>query len=162
MIYWINGSYGVGKTTIAEALVKELKKAYIFDPEAVGNAVRDNHPQELIFSYIFEDYELLKDISSKYDGDIVVPMTLVRKESYNDIIKKLKDDNIKIGYFFLDGDYQTIHDRILKRGESEESWCMKNVNMCIEAQNNDLNAIHINAVNRTPEEIVKEIIAKSM
>ena len=98
MIYWINGSYGVGKTTIAECLVKELKKAYIFDAEAVGNAVRDNHPQELIFSYIFEDYELwrkynyelLKDISSKYDGDIVVPMTLVRKESYNDIIKKIK------------------------------------------------------------------------
>ena len=29
MIYWINGSYGVGKTTIAECLVKELKKAYI-------------------------------------------------------------------------------------------------------------------------------------
>ena len=169
MIYWINGSYGVGKTTIAECLVKELKKAYIFDPEAVGNAVRDNHPQELIFSYIFEDYELwrkfnyelLKDISSKYDGDIVVPMTLVRKESYNDIIKKLKDDNIKMGYFFLDGDYQTIHDRILKRGESEESWCMKNVNMCIEAQDNDLNAIHINTVNRTPEEIVKEIIEKA-
>ena len=74
MIYWINGSYGVGKTTIAECLVKELKKAYIFDPEAVGNAVRDNHPEELIFSYIFEDYELwrkfnyelLKDISNKY------------------------------------------------------------------------------------------------
>ena len=30
MIYWINGSYGVGKTTIAEALVKELNKAYIY------------------------------------------------------------------------------------------------------------------------------------
>ena len=48
-------------------------------------------------------------------------MTLVRKESYNDIIKRLKDDNIKVGYFFLDGDYQTIHDRILKRGEGENS-----------------------------------------
>jgi deoxyadenosine/deoxycytidine kinase len=89
----------------------------------------DNHQQELIFSYIFEDYELwrkynyelLKDISSKYDGDIVVPMTLVRKESYNDIIKKLKDDNTKVGYFFLDGDYKTIHYRILKRGEGENS-----------------------------------------
>ena len=49
-----------------------------------------------------------------------------------------------------------------EKGESEESWCMKNVKMCIEAQNNDLNAIHINTVNRTPEEIVKEIIAKSL
>ena len=29
MIYWINGSYAVGKTTIAEALVKKLKKAYV-------------------------------------------------------------------------------------------------------------------------------------
>ena len=168
MIYWINGSYGVGKTTIAECLVKELKKAYIFDPETVGNAVRDNHPEELIYSYIFEDYELwrkfnyelLKDISSKYDGDIVVPMTLVRKESYNDIIKWLKDNNVEILYFFLDGDYKTIHDRILKRGEGEDSWCMKNVKMCIEAQNNDLNAIHIDTVNKTPEEIVKDIIAK--
>ena len=47
MIYWINGSYGVGKTTIAECLVKELKKAYVFDPEAVGNAVRDNYQEEL-------------------------------------------------------------------------------------------------------------------
>ncbi len=31
MIYWINGNYGVGKTTIAECLAKELKKAYIND-----------------------------------------------------------------------------------------------------------------------------------
>jgi len=36
---------------------------------------------------------------------------------------------------------------------------MKNVKMCIEAQNNDLNAIHINTVNRTPKEIFKEIIS---
>ena len=27
MIYWINGSYGVGKTTIAEALVKKIKES---------------------------------------------------------------------------------------------------------------------------------------
>ena len=70
------------------------------------------------------------------------------------------DKNVDILYFFLDGDYKTIHDRILKRGEGEDSWCMKNVKMCLDAQNNDSNAIHINTVNRTPEEIVKEIITK--
>ena len=38
---------------------------------------------------------------------------------------------------------------------------MQNVNMCIDAQNNDLNAIHINTINRTPEEIVKEMIKET-
>ncbi|WP_211320981.1 hypothetical protein [Anaeroplasma bactoclasticum] len=60
----------------------------------------------------------------------------------------------------MDGDYKTIHDRILKRGEGEDSWCMQNVKMCLDAQNNDSNATHIDTVNKSPEVIVKEIIAK--
>ena len=39
MIYWINGPYGVGKSTVAEALQKMLPKAHIFDAEEVGNAI---------------------------------------------------------------------------------------------------------------------------
>lgn len=45
MIYWINGAYGVGKSTVAETLQKKLAKAHIFDAEEVGNAVRDNLPE---------------------------------------------------------------------------------------------------------------------
>ena len=31
MIYWINGRYGVGKTTIAECLAKEIKNKFLCD-----------------------------------------------------------------------------------------------------------------------------------
>ena len=31
MIYWINGAYGVGKSTVAEQLRAKLPKAHIFD-----------------------------------------------------------------------------------------------------------------------------------
>ena len=82
------------------------------------------------------------------------------KESYDNIIKRLKDNNVEILYFFLDGDYKTIHDRILKRGEDEDSWCTQNVKMCLDDQNNDSTAIHIDTVDKTSEEIVKEIITK--
>ena len=44
------------------------------------------------------NYQLLKDIDRRYDGDIVVPMTLVMEESYTDIIKRLREDNIKVCY----------------------------------------------------------------
>ena len=165
-IYWINGAYGVGKSTIAECLKKELTKAHIFDAEEVGNAIRDNYPEEVKQSVIFEDYplwretnhRLLLDITKKFDGDIIVPMTLIREESYFEIIKKLEDSGISIKYIFLDGDYQTIHDRIIARGEKEDCWCMQNINNCLDIQNSEKHAIHINTVGKTPEEIVKMII----
>ena len=96
MIYWINGSYGVGKTTIAEALVKKLKKAYIFDPEAVGNAVRDNHPQELIFSYIFEDYELWRKFNYGETNPVIANwMRKVDTLEYLKLWEQINNTNFK-------------------------------------------------------------------
>lgn len=166
MIYWINGAYGVGKSNVAEYLKKKLNKAHIFDAEEVGNAIRDNYPEESKHSVIFEDYllwrdtncRLLLDISNKYDGDIIVQMTLIREESYFDIIKKLQDGGVSIKYIFLDGDYQTIHDRIIARGEKEDCWCIQNINNCLEIQNNEQHAIHIKTVGKTPAEIVEMIL----
>lgn len=60
MIYWINGAYGVGKSTVAEQLRAKLPKAHIFDAEEVGNAVRDNYPEECKHSIIFEGYPALE------------------------------------------------------------------------------------------------------
>lgn len=168
MIYWINGAYGVGKSTVAEQLKMRLAKAHIFDAEEVGNAVRDNYPKECRHSIVFEgyplwrelNYRLLKDINSKYDGDIIVPMTLILDVSYTEIIRRLIEDGIHVGYVILDGDRQTVHDRILKRGEDEDCWCMKNIQTCIDVQRGDKRAVHINTVGRTPEAIADEIIER--
>ena len=40
MIIWISGPYGVGKTTLAEAMAAKMDNALVFDAEEVGNAVR--------------------------------------------------------------------------------------------------------------------------
>ena len=165
-IFWINGAYGVGKSTVAECLQNKLDKAHIFDAEEVGNAIRDNYPNESKHSMIFEDYplwietnyKLLLDIFNKYNGDIIVPMTLIREQSYFGIIKMLEDSGISVKYIFLDGDYQTIHDRIIARGEKEDCWCMQNINSCLDIQNNEKHAIHINTVGKTIDDIVERII----
>ena len=100
MIIWISGPYGVGKTTLAEAMAAKMDNALVFDAEEVGNAVRGNYPG-CPYGYIFEDYPLwgefcyllLKDIHVKFHMDILVPMTLLRMESYS-IIGKLKQDGL--------------------------------------------------------------------
>ena len=41
MIYWINGSYGVGKTTIAEALVKKILVENGYDIDELGFTIKE-------------------------------------------------------------------------------------------------------------------------
>ncbi|MBQ7872331.1 MAG: AAA family ATPase, partial [Oscillospiraceae bacterium] len=124
MIIWLSGAYGVGKSTLAEALAEQIENALIFDAEEVGNAVRENYP-DAPYGYIFEDYplwaefcyQLLKDVHSKFHKNILVPMTLVRPASYDNILRRLEQDGIEVQLIVLEASWQSIHDRILARGE---------------------------------------------
>lgn len=162
MIIWISGAYGIGKSTLAEAMAAQMKNALIFDAKEVGNAVRENYPN-CPYGYIFEDYPLwsdfcyllLKDIHLKFQKDILVPMTLLRKESYH-IIQRLRNENIQTELVILEADYKTIHDRILSRGEDEDCWCMENIDLAI-AGTISLPGIHISAVDISIENLVRRV-----
>lgn len=165
MIFWLNGAYGVGKTTVSEKLKELLYNAHIFDPELVGNGVRDNYPDAL-FRETFEEYpvwleanyRILKDLYENYDGDIIAPMTLIREGSYENMIKRLMDDGIPVRYIYLDADYETLYDRMVGNGrETEDSWCVGHIPVCLKVQEEDRFAVHVNTVGRSPEDIAREI-----
>ncbi len=170
MIYWLNGAYGVGKTTVSKHLVKMLRNGHVFDPELIGDGIRDNYPESLFFEtyeqyplWLELNYKLLKDLCSRYDGDIVAPMTLLKKESYEAIIKRLKNDGIDVCYIYLDADEKTLRHRLIDLGhEKPDSWCVQHISICLEVQREDRFAIHIDTVGKTPEMISNEIIAAGM
>ena len=39
-VIWLNGAFGVGKTTVARALAAELPDALVVDPEDIGRMLR--------------------------------------------------------------------------------------------------------------------------
>lgn len=165
MIIWISGAYGVGKSTLAEAMAAQMENVLIFDAEEVGNAVRRNYP-DCPYGYVFEDYPLwvefcyllLKDIHNQFHKDILVPMTLLRENSYK-IIQRLRDDHIKTELIILEADYETIHDRILKRGEDEGCWCMENIDLAM-AGTTALPGIHIATTNLSIENLVQHVFTR--
>ena len=61
MIIWINGSFGVGKTSTAKVLNEELDKSIIYDPEEIGGFLSNifNHEKD-----DFQDYELWRILNS--------------------------------------------------------------------------------------------------
>lgn len=160
MIVWISGAYGVGKSTLAKALVNKMDNAIVFDAEMVGDAVRENYPNEP-YGVIYEDYplwcefnyKLLKDIHNTFHYNIFVPMTLVRQNSYDKIIQRLLDDGIDTKLIILEGSYQCIHDRILARGEEEGCWCMENIEMSSDGSKAIQNGYHILTDNKSVEEL---------
>ena len=166
MIYWLNGAYGAGKSTVADCLRELLPKAHIFDAEAVGNAVRDNYPESCKTGVLFEDYPLwrdfvvtlLRELDANYDGDLIVPMTLILDVSYEDIIRKLTGAGLALRYVILDADARTLRERILARGEGEDCWCMRQIPRCVTTLAKERRAAHIDTRGKTPAQIAEEIL----
>lgn len=165
MIVWISGPYGVGKSTLAELMAARMGNAWIFDAEEVGNAVRDNYPDRP-HGLIFEDYplwgdfccRLLKDVHASCRKDILVPMTLLRKESYR-IIEALQRAGIDTRLVILEATYETVRDRILARGEAEDCWCMEHIEPS-RSGSAELPGLHVATDGRTAEELCELVLSQ--
>lgn len=83
-------------------------------------------------------------------------MTLLRRESYS-IIEKLLRDGIDTRLVVLEASYQTVHDRILARGEEEGCWCMENIELA-RSGCTALPGIHIQTDGKTVDELCDEVL----
>ena len=162
MIIWINGSFGVGKTTTAELLKNKLDKSIIYDLEEIGGFLSNmfNHEKD-----DFQDYELWRTLNSdilKYLCSIykivIVPMTITNKNYYDEIINGLQTSGIEIKHFILNASRENIIKRLDSRKDSTE-WAYNQVDRCIkELAKNQFNAKIINTNNISIEEVTKIII----
>jgi hypothetical protein len=92
VLIWLNEPFGVGKTSAAEALVKRLPAALLYDPELVGTMLRrmigDVDPvsdfQDLAAwrGLVPEAARLLRDL---YRCTLVMPMTVWRRDYFDEL-----------------------------------------------------------------------------
>jgi broad-specificity NMP kinase len=169
MIIWINGSFGVGKTTTSNELHKKLKDSYIYDPEMAGQFIWENSPDCISRKCDFQDipmwrdfnYQMLKYMHENYAGTIIVPMTMVNKEYYSQIIDRLINEGVPIHHYILVAGKSTILNRLAKRGEEDNSWAAQQMDRCLEAFEKDILGIKIDTSNLSSEEVVSIILKNS-
>lgn len=166
MIIWINGSFGTGKTTTAEILKKKLTNAHIYDPEQVGYFLWDNFPPEMKQKGDFQDIEIWRSINyaviqhlyHTFDGYIIIPMTLVNKQYYDEIIGRLKQDGAVLRHFILTASKKNIVERLLRRGEQSHSWAEQQIDRCLTAFQNEIPGIQIDTDSLDAESAEKTIL----
>lgn len=167
MIIWINGAFGVGKTSVATQLSKVLKNPYIFDPEMTGEYIWDNLPEELSRKGDYQDipmwrefnYQMIDYIQKVWDGVIIVPMTIVNPLYYEELIKKLENSGSKLHHFILTADKNILLERLEQRGDYASSWPVNQIDKCVYAFDNIIQGTKIDTSNLTIDGVVDKIIS---
>lgn len=117
MIVWINGAFGAGKTTLADALHERMPNALSFDPEYVGFLLRRWVPEP---PADFQDIPLWRKLTAEfaiglcreYQRPLIVPMTLVDATYRAKIFELISAADVELVHVFLDVPAEELRRRI--------------------------------------------------
>ena len=122
MLLWLNGAFGAGKTSVAEALCRRLPGAFLYDPENAGQFLRQNLPGSLCPWENFQDdplwrqfnRALLGRLAREYSGPVVVPMTVTEPKYWAELTALVPPKDLRA--FVLRAEPETLLSR-LRGGE---------------------------------------------
>ncbi len=168
MIVWINGTFGVGKTTTA-GLVAETPGWRSFDPEHVGYLLAGN-----LRDFDFDDFQdlppwralvpaVVDEIFRFSNCSALVAVQTVLSESYwAELRAGLEERELPVFHVVLDCDEQELRSRI----ESDEveleakDWRLDHIAKYQQARDWLVRSadIVVNTTNATPDEVAKTVI----
>lgn len=171
MIVMINGSFGVGKTSTAEALLATWPNAMIYDPEMVGALTRAitegiRTPEEE--THDFQDINLWRPLvvataqhlARQYKRPLIVPITLANPAYLDEIEQGFQAFDPDVHHFCLIASLPTVKNRLIERGDNEQvkAWCFNKAAQYVPMFGSSRYAEHIDTETMRPPEIASYIL----
>jgi hypothetical protein len=131
MIIWINGPFGVGKTSVARELVALIPDARIVDPERIGYVMKRTFWRH----HDYQDVALWRRLTVRQvhrrarRSTVIVPMTVVDPTVFAEI-------TIDARVFTLTASREQIMARI-DAGDEAHEWRRQNLDRCLRAFETD-------------------------
>ncbi len=166
-VIWLNGAFGVGKTTVAELLVEEIDGAALVDPELIGEMLRQLAPaasqtddwQDMpMWRSLTRD--ALAGLVTAGHGPLVVPMTIVDPGYFDETVVALRRAGITVSHFTLVASTETILSRLVVRDAARNQWARDRAVDCVGSLHDRLFVTHIDAEARDPAAIAAEILER--
>jgi AAA domain len=173
MIVLINGSFGVGKTTIAKLLRHSLPGSAIYDPELVGFVLRRLPKWIKLNGAGSDDYQnialwrrsavagvrLFRLFAS---GPIIVPMAFSRRDYFDEVVTGIRPLDSEVRVFCLRAGLATVKKRLVERGTKIEGpgteWIARRIIECVEAHKDLHFGEPVDTESRSAREVAEEII----
>jgi hypothetical protein len=167
VILFVNGPFGVGKTTVARLLVQKFPDATLYDPERIGavlmrvlgpfKKVEDFQDYALWRILFVEGARLLRKASAQ---TLIIPMTVWRRNYFDTIIAGLRRVDEDLSCFRLTASRDVLMDRISSDAEDRAAcpWRMSYAEVCLSALHDSAFGTEIRTDDHTPVEVADRIL----
>ncbi len=166
MIVFINGTFGVGKTTVAEHLIGRLPGSVLFDAELVGYFLRRivtpiENPDDFQDLAMWRSLTMTtaRELRATYGRTLIMPMTIARLDYFREIVGGLRATEPDLHHFTLTATPATLEARIRQSGEAID-WRLDHLLPCTVALAAPEFATHIATDGKTPDAVVDAIVAR--
>jgi|SRR5579863_903096 len=173
MLLWINGAFGAGKTWTAHSLQRRLGTGHIADPELLGFAMHKLLPESARGD--FQDLpqwrsatlDTLVQAEAACDGPLIVPMTIVCDDYFDEIVGGLRSNGLDVRHYALVATAETLRRRLRPRHayligralRRDETWAIEQIDRCVNALSGERYATHVPTDHRSPDDVVEMIAA---
>jgi hypothetical protein len=167
----VNGSFGVGKTTVARLLRQRLPHSVIVDPELIGLPLL-MLSKAWPFGQAVADFQDLRAwrrasaftvrMMQRLRGIVIVPMTFSNRFYLGEFQRGIGARGIQTFHFCLTAPHEVVLERLRRREgrRGPSPWQLRrSAECCIAHQSPDF-AIHIGTEGRTPEQIAEDIVRR--
>ena len=173
MILMINGSFGVGKTTIAKLLRGSLPGSAIYDPEWAGFILKRLPKWIKLRGSGSDDYQdiclwrrsavvgvrLFRLFAS---GPVLIPMAFSRRDYFDEVVGGIERLDSDLRVFCLKASISTVKKRLIERGTEIEgpgtAWITRRIIECVEAHIDPHFGEPVDTEDRSAREVAEEII----
>ncbi len=166
MIVLLNGSFGIGKTTVARDVVRRMPHTMLFDPEWIGIPLQRI---ARLFGRTVDDFQDLRiwrrltvfglRIARWFRPNIVVPMAFSNAAYLQEIRDGVQSFDERVVHFCLVAPLDVVRARLRRRGATEANapWAYRRASECCAAHNSADFAEQISAADRSAAEIAEDL-----
>ena len=161
----LNGSFGVGKTTVARELRRLLPGSCMFDPEKIGVGLK------YLPGYKSSDFQHLRSwrrltiagarLAGRVRRTVIIPMAFSDLKYLREITAGIESRDRPVRHYCLTAPLSIIEERLASRGEVKGdprwSWVYRRAAECCAAHQHSSFAVHVSTERSTPEAIALEI-----
>lgn len=175
MIVLINGSFGVGKTTVASLLRAALLGSVVYDPEWAGlllmrlpswlrlrGAGTDDFQDLALWRRsVVAGTRVARAVAS---GPVIVPMAFTRLDYLTEIVSGMRQFEPAVKVFCLRASETTIRRRLDQRGTSmtgpQGEWIARRVAECVGAHEDPRFGEAVETENRDASQVVNDFLER--